>query len=137
MKEHFKEYDDIALQIREQMQKLAEIEANLYNAKAINYDLSPKGTNINKDESLLLQISKKDDVIKKIEILEKKKKELTEIYTKEINKMDDVRYRSIIRCKFLDWKSNQQISDILMLSRPHTNRLIKEAIKEFKICNNL
>ena len=46
--------------------------------------------------------------------------------------MPTLKYRRIIRCKYLDKLSNSKIADILEVTEGHYRKLRREAIEEYK-----
>lgn len=135
MNEHFIEYNDILNRIKEIQLKLKLCRENIYSIKGVSYNDIPKGTNSGNDISYyLVEI---EELENKLEKLKEKKDILRNEHEKEIEKVKDDRYRSILRMYYLDKVDIIRISEIMNLSVSHTRRLKSEAIAMFILQNDI
>ena len=132
--EYFSDYNDVLYQIKENQDKLEIINNEIYGIKGISFNDMPKGTP--NGDLLVIKIQQKDDLIKKINELLRKKDGLYELYCKDIDEVSDHRYKSILRRYYLDKQKMYQIARYLGLSTSHVMRLKREADDEFKMIVN-
>lgn len=132
--EYFSDYNDVLYQIKENQDKLEIINNEIYGIKGVSFSDMPKGTP--NGDLLVIKIQQKDDLIKKINELLRKKDSLYELYCKDIDEVSDHRYKSILRRYYLDKQKMYQIARYLGLSTSHVMRLKREADDELKMIVN-
>lgn len=129
MKEHFREYNDVCSRIKELEYKVYELKLAMYSITGIQYDKIPSEPS-NKD-IILNQISEIEEVNSEIAQLKIKKEELYQKHLKEIEKVQNEKYRTVLRCWYLLKLDVSSIERQMMISRQHIYRLKKEAEIEF------
>ena len=129
LKEHFAEYDDICNRINELEMKLYELKMNLYSVSGISYDRIPSEPQCN--DKMLAQIIEIDEVIQEINDLKAQKQKLYIKHLEEIAKVNDQKYRTLLRGWYLLKLDVYNVAKTLNVSRQHLYRMKKEAENEF------
>lgn len=135
MNDHFMEYNDILNKINEVQAKITVLKENIYSVKGISYDDIPKGTSGNAD--IIFFLIEIEDSEKELEELREKRNDLKLKHEKEIEKVNNDRYRSILRMYYLNKFNIIKISELMGISESHARKLKKEAIHQFMIENNM
>lgn len=129
MKEHFKEYNEIIMRIRELNYKLEVVNHNIFDVKGISYGDKVRSTApISINDKLIY----KDELDNQMEELLAQKKVLYDKHIKEISLIDDERKRSILRCYYLLKMPIEDIANMLELTTNRVYKLKREAVREFK-----
>ena len=129
--EYFKPYRDLKSRIREKKYELEELEKNMYYVNAVSFSDIPKTTRRTNDK-LACMIQDKDELIGKIRELEKEKNVLEDNHIKDIYKIDNEKYRTVLRSYFINDLSIERISVLLKVSAKHVYKLKAKA--EEKLC---
>ena len=131
LKYHFKDYKDSKDILEELEYKMLQLEADMYNVKAVKYSNMPGGTSSYND-SKPFQIVKKDQLEEQIEIVRKEVERLEKKYIKEIYKIDDGKLRRIMRLIYLQGMNVEEISEMMQYTTNHVYKLKKKAEDEFR-----
>lgn len=129
--EHFKEYNDICNQIEEQRCKWTETNNKLYGIKPINYSSMPSGSGSSSEDKTLEFLERLDDIEKEIEILRKERKQKKEEHLKEINCLESLDSRRIIREIYLNRHKTEDLMNLMNYNRSNVFRLKSVAIDDF------
>lgn len=135
MVEHFKRYNDVLYRINELSIKLIGLKERIKSAKSISFDKSPKSNSVVLDT--LYFLAEIEELEKKIEQLKKEKDKIKERHEKEINKLGDIRYKSIIRMIYIEKMNINNVACALNVSISYARTLKSKAIIEFKSKNNI
>lgn len=121
--EYFIKHKDNNSRIRELSYKYEKIENSLMNPRGVSWSNMPivKG---NADNSPLLKIMEKDEILEKIKSLKEENRKLEEQYEKDIEKLDNLRYRTVIRMFYIDESEVEDIEKELRIT-PNSNHLYK------------
>lgn len=129
--EHFKEYNDICNQIEELRCKWTELNNKLYGIKPINYSGMPSGGGCGNEDKVIIFLERLDDIEKEIEILRKERKKKKEEHLKEINRLESLDSRRIIREIYLNRHKVEDLTKLMNYNRSNVFRLKSMAIDEF------
>lgn len=129
--EHFKEYNDICNQIEEQRCKWTEINNKLYGIKPINYSGMPSGGGCGNEDKVIEFLERLDDIEKEIGILREKRKQKKEEHLKEINHLESLDSRRIMREIYLNRHKTEDLMNLMNYNRSSVFRLKNIAIDEF------
>ena len=132
---HFERYNELLNMIREIKFKLMVIDSKLIGLKAVTFSDTPKVTN--HEDHRLDYIADKDELLKKLDVLEEEKEELYKKHLKEISKVGNERYRSILRSLCLLKLRYEDVEKMMNLSNASIRKLKSKAIEEFKRVNNI
>lgn len=135
MLEHFERYNELVNRIRELEYKLTVIKNTLYGIRAVSYSDLPK-VRSNEDYRINF-ITEKEELESEIAELQKEKNALYQKHLKEIEKVSNERYRSILRSLYLLKLTYEDIEKMMNLSNVSVRKLKSLAIKEFKRVNNI
>lgn len=135
MDKHFEEYTEILSKIKELYFNLETVNSRLYGVSGVSYEEKTRSTAPN--NNTLYLIAKKDELEKKIAVLNKRREELYQMYICEINKVQDSKYRLILRCWYLHKNSSDEISKMLDITNGHFFKLKRLAVEEFKLKNDI
>lgn len=135
MLEHFERYNELVNRIRELEYKLTVIKNTLYGIRAVSYSDLPK-VRSNEDYRINF-ITEKEELESEIVELQKEKNALYQKHLKEIDKVSNERYRSILRSLYLLKLTYEDIEKMMNLSNVSVRKLKSLAIKEFKRVNNI
>lgn len=135
MREHFKEYNDVWGRIKELRLKLETIEHDIYDIKGMKYTDMPRVTA--PKDALLIMIAEKDEIEKELKAEQDKLLRLKKKHLKEIAKVNDLKYRSILRSYYLDRVRKEDIASASNITIGHFYKLRREAIDAFKRANGL
>ena len=124
--EYFKHYRDLKSRIREKKYELEELEKNMYYVNAVSFSDIPKTTHSTNDK-LACMIHDKDELIGQIRELEKDKKVLENNHIKDIYRIDNEKYRTVLRSYFINDLSIERISVLLKVSAKHVYKLKAKA----------
>ena len=124
--EYFKPYRDLKSRIREKKYELEELEKNMYYVNAVSFSDVTKTTHRTNDK-LACMIQDKDELIGKIRELEKEKNVLEDNHIKDIYKIDNEKYRTVLRSYFINDLSIERISALLKVSSKHVYKLNAKA----------
>lgn len=127
---HFEEYDDLFYLIKEKNMELIQLKKDCSSLTAVRYDDVRVQGGISHDisDTLSYIIDKENDLIE----LVKYKEKLRRIHEEEINKIEDIKKRTILKLFYLDKCTVRQIAGCLHLSDGHIKTLKRTAIKEFE-----
>lgn len=131
MKEYFRQYNDILNQIREIEYKIITLKERLYSISGVRYDDTPKGSSPGND--IVYRIQEIDDLIQEKDRLQASKEELYKKHLSDINKVDDEKMRSILRCYYLNKLSIKEIAEIHGVTPNHITKLKRDAVYEFSL----
>lgn len=129
--EHFKEYNDICNQIEEQRCKWTELNNKLYGIKPINYSGMPSGCGGGSEDKVIEFLERLDDIEKDIGVLRKERKQKKEEHLKEINCLENLVSRRIIREIYLNRHKVEDLMKLMNYNRSSVFRLKNIAIDEF------
>lgn len=129
--EHFKEYNDICNQIEELRCKWTELNNKLYGIKPINYSGMPSGGGCGNEDKVIIFLERLDDIEKEIGILREKRKQKKEEHLKEINRLESLDSRRIIREIYLNRHKVEDLMELMNYNRSSVFRLKNIAIDEF------
>lgn len=129
LKNHFKEYDDFCNQLDEQRYKWTELKNELYGIKPINYSGMPSGSS-GKDMTLIF-LERIEEVENKMRWLNSRKLEIQEKHLKEINYLDSLDSRRIIREIFLNHHNTSDLEKLMNYNRSSIYKLRKDAYSQF------
>lgn len=87
----------------------------------------PRGTNPKTKDEL---ITDKIELEKRLVRLKTKSLNLKEQTYNEIDKLDDIRYKEVLECMFIDGLNTDEVADALGYNTRHIDRLYQEAMKE-------
>lgn len=135
MYEHLKEYNDIYKRIKELRLKLESIEHEIYDIKSPKLDDMPRSPS--PKDVLVYMIAEKDEIAKELAQEKSKLAKKKRVHLKEIAKVDDLRYRSILRSYYLDKVDKNEIARAEGITLGHFYKLKREAVEAFKQANNL
>lgn len=107
--------------------KLAFLEDRMTSIKSPNLSGMPRGGT---PVTIADLISDKDDLIERIDRLERKAKQIKAEILSEIDALDDDRYCDVLEAYFIDRHSLEDVAEIMGYSERHTYTLYKEAIAE-------
>lgn len=129
LENHFKAYDDICNQLDEQRYKWVELKNELYGIKPINYSGIPSSSS-GKDMTLIF-LERIEEVENKIRGLNACKLEIQEKHLKEINYLDSLDSRRIIREIFLNHHNTSDLEKLMNYNRSNIYKLKKDAYSQF------
>lgn len=129
--EHFKEYNDICNQIEELRCKWTELNGKLYGIKPINYSGMPSGGGCGNEDKVIIFLERLDDIEKEIGILREKRKQKKEEHLKEINRLESLDSRRIMREIYLNRHKAEDLAKLMNYNRSNVFRLKSMAIDEF------
>ena len=129
LEKHFREYDDLCNQLEEQQYKWTELKNELYGIKPINYSGMPSGGN-GKDMTLIF-LERIEEIENKIRGLNACKLRKQDEHLKEINYLDSLDSRRIIREIFLNHHNTNDLEKLMNYNRSNIYKLRKEAFREF------
>jgi DNA-directed RNA polymerase specialized sigma subunit len=129
------EYNDILNKINEVQAKITVLKENIYSVKGISYDDIPKGTNGNAD--IIFFLIEIEESEKELEELKEKKNIIKSKHEKEIEKVNNDKYRSILRMYYLNKFNIIKIAELMGISESYARNLKKKAISQFMIENSI
>lgn len=129
--EHFKEYNDICNQIEELRCKWTELNNKLYGIKPINYSGMPSGGGGDNEDKVIIFLERLDDIEKEIGILREKRKQKKEEHLKEINHLESLDSRRIMREIYLNRHKTEDLMNLMNYNRSNVFRLKSVAIDDF------
>lgn len=124
--EYFKQYRDLKSRIKEMKYKLEEVEKSLYYISGVSYSDIPKSTQAPKDR-LAIRIQEKDELIEEIQEMEKEKRDLEKEHLRDIYKLENDKYRTIIRAYYINDLTIEKISNLLNVSVNHVYKMKRNA----------
>lgn len=128
MKSYFYDYNVVLNDIEAMQYELINLKESFYRITGMKYGDAVNSTVKVTMEDLLNEIEEVNQMIK---AKQKVKKEMREKHMNDIRKLEDDRYRTIIKLYYLDRCPLKQISYCLGLSDSHTKKLKSHAMKEF------
>lgn len=129
------EYDDVINRIAEVQTKLCVLKESIYSIKGISYDDIPRESSGNADISHF--IGEIDELEAELEELKEQKDQLRSKHEKEIDKVKNNKYKSVLRMVYISKLGIYKIADALKISVSYARKLKKEAIDEFIIQNDI
>lgn len=134
MDNYFMEYDDILNRINEVQSKIIEVREKIYSVKGIRYDDIPSSTTLPTD--ITYYLIELEELEEELEELKRKKLELRKNHELEIDRLSNIKYRSVLRMHYLMKLDIYKIADTLNLSVSHVRKIKKEASMEFMRLND-
>ena len=133
--EHFMEYNDLLNRIEEIKEKIILLKENIYNVKGIRYSDLPKSNVSTYD--IIYQITEIEELENRLEELMINKKEIVEHLEKEIENVNNDKFRRVLRMYYISKFNLFEIADIMKISYGHVKKLKRQAINEFIKVNDI
>ena len=135
MNNHFIEYNDLLNRIEEIKEKIILLKENIYNVKGIRYSDLPKSNVSTYD--IIYQITEIEELENRLEELMINKKEIVEHLEKEIENVNNDKFRRVLRMYYISKFNLFEIADIMKISYGHVKKLKRQAINEFIKVNDI
>ena len=125
---HFRAYREVVFKIRSKNMELMKLKEDWYNLTGVRLSDMPKG---GKPMDMADQLHRIVEKEKGLSALVNYREELRKVHEKEIDNIEDLKKRTILKLFFLDNCSIKQIAQCIDKSEPHTKKLKRDAIEEF------
>ena len=126
--QHFSEYREVTNKIQELELKLEQINQKLYGIRSPNLS----DTHIAPKDNRIYLITEKDNIVKEITELNKRKLELYRMHNDEIKQVKDENYRRILRCVYLLRLPYEKIAEMMNQSVGAIRNMRYKADEELK-----